>query len=134
MKKSKCITAYCRNDTTTKLCSKCQKRIYRAKYPEKAAYQNLRSSAKRRGKAFDLTYEEFLRFAIKTDYVTRKGKTRHSLSIDRIRNEEGYHKDNIRVLPLGQNSSKHILSDYEWQTKTMKYREFKLPDMSDVPF
>lgn len=50
-----------------------------------------------------------------------KGKTKESYSIDRKKNHLGYTEDNIRVLPLGENSKKsNKVLVYDWQTKTAK--------------
>jgi hypothetical protein len=88
------------------LCGCCKTRRYRAKNPIHAAYQNLRHNAKRRGHAFALSFADFQRFCIATDYIVRKGKTVESYSIDRIDNNKGYELDNIQVLTLSENSQK----------------------------
>lgn len=94
-------------------------RKWRAEHPIEYAYQTTKDNAKRRGKYFDLTLEQFKKFCRKNDYIGKKGKTRESLSIDCIENEEGYTAKNIRALPLGENSSKgtKVLS-YDWRTRT----------------
>ena len=132
--KRKCTTPYCRNKTTEKYCHRCKKRIDRERYPERAAYQHLKDNAKRRGKEFDLTFEQFKQFAIETEYITKKGKKKHSLSIDRRDNDKGYTIDNIQVLTLSQNSRKKIYFDYDWESKTGRYQEIKPSDNSDCPF
>jgi hypothetical protein len=77
----------------------------------RASYNTLRYNAKRRGKAFDLTFEQFKEFCRKTNYINKKGKTASSYSIDRIRPAEGYTVDNIQVLTLAANSLKKY-TDY----------------------
>lgn len=72
----------------------------------KYCYNNLKSNAAKRGKELTLTFSEFVQFCTETNYIQGKGKTRTSFSIDRKENEKGYTKDNIRVLPLGENASK----------------------------
>lgn len=72
----------------------------------RAAYCNLRTNAKRRGKEFDLTFEQFSQFCIESDYIRGKGKKSTSYSIDRINNDGGYTIDNIAVMELGHNSRK----------------------------
>jgi len=73
----------------------------------KYAYYNLRSNAKHRGKEFDLTFEQFKKFAIETDYFVGKGKKKDSYSIDRIDNNKGYTLDNIQIMTLSENSKKY---------------------------
>ena len=82
------------------ICSSCNSRNYRRKNPMQAAYQNLKSNAKRRGHDFTLTFKQFEDFATATDYIIKKGKSIDSFSIDRIDNDKGYSIDNIRVLTL----------------------------------
>ncbi len=54
-------------------CSTCLSRIYRHNNRVKYAYDTLRSNAKRRGHGFELTLEQFEKFAIATDYIINKG-------------------------------------------------------------
>ena len=82
-------------------------RRYRAKNPVKYAYDTLKHNAKRRGKYFDLSFEDFQKFCYEFDYIQGKGKTKKSYSIDRIDNDKGYTIDNIRILTLEENSRKH---------------------------
>jgi hypothetical protein len=90
-----------------KECHSCITARHRALHPCRAAYDNLKSNAKRRGHGFDLTYQEFENFAIATDYIANKGRTVNSYSIDRIDNTKGYSVDNIGVLTVSENSKKH---------------------------
>jgi len=83
----------------------------------KNAYWNLKSNAKRRGKVFELTFQEFEQFCYETDYLQGRGKKKTSYSIDRIDNSKGYTLDNIRVMTLSGNAkkgNKHL--NYDWQT------------------
>lgn len=107
----------------------------------KYAYNNLKSNAKSRGKDFDLTFEEFSKFAIETDYIGKKGKTSTSYSIDRIKNELGYTLSNIRVLPLGENSRKGVKTlnaYYDFENNEMYARVMTIHQTvttsSDCPF
>jgi len=81
---------------------------WRKKYPLKAAYQTLKYNAKRRGKEFDLTFEQFKEFAIKTKYEKKRGVYADSYHIDRIDETKGYTIDNIQVLTNVQNLRKYI--------------------------
>jgi hypothetical protein len=104
----KCITPYCRNEARKgrKICSKCWMRIYKERYPEAYFFNLLRCNAKRRGKEFTLTIEQFKDFCNKTGYLEDKGKNGNSMSIDRIDSEKGYTIDNIRILTLSNNTAK----------------------------
>lgn len=106
----KCETKYCKNKSLKgrKVCGKCKNRKYRKKNPERAAYQSLKNNAKRRGKEFDLTFEEFLKFVHKTEYMLGKGRSKTSLHIDRIDEEKGYVKGNIQVLTNTENVRKYL--------------------------
>jgi hypothetical protein len=112
---SKCETKYCRNTTDRKYCSTCRSQQSRQRNPIRYAYNNLKANAKRRGKEFTLTLSEFTYFCIQYDYIQGKGKTKTSFSIDRMENDKGYTKDNIRILTLSDNSkkgSKTLYYDY----------------------
>lgn len=81
-----------------------------------ATYHITKSNATRRGKPFTLTPEQFAEFCYKTDYIAGKGRTKTSLSIDRMINELGYVAGNIAPLPLGLNSKKKTKSlIYDWR-------------------
>lgn len=77
-------------------------------------YKVLRSNAKRRGHAFTLTFEQYEKFAIETGYAELKGKTKHSLSIDRRDPSRGYHADNIRAVSLSLNSRLQWANIPQW--------------------
>jgi hypothetical protein len=101
----------------------------------KAAFQNLRTNAKRRGKLFAITFEEFAIFCQRTQYLTNKGKRKDSFSIDRKQNHLGYTLDNIQVLTLSQNTIKKIVIDYEWETRTVYHHKVtEVPSMEYAPF
>lgn len=104
----KCGTPYCRNEKAPgrKICHKCRARRQAISNPVGYAYNNLKQNAKRRGKYFDLTLEEFTEFCRSTDYIDKKGKSRKSYSIDRIDNSKGYTISNIQILTLSENSKK----------------------------
>ena len=100
----RCIVAHCRRSThqATDMCSMHKMRVWRAKNPERAAWQHLRSSAKKRGIAFTLTFEEFVAFCKATGYVESKG----GLHVDRVDCLRGYEAGNIRALPCYENLRK----------------------------
>ena len=132
----KCQTPYCRNTAIKdrKLCGSCRKRIYRKKYPIKATYQDLRNNAKRRGKEFTLTFEEFKTFCVKTEYIINKGRTKEGFTIDRIDQNEGYHIWNIQVLSNTKNVKKFIEYKYNNGQMEFNFREESKPNSDYVPF
>lgn len=118
---NRCQTTFCRQLTKHTHCWKCKKRVYRNKYPVRAAYQNLKSNARRRGKPFDISLAEFELFCYHTRLLTGRGRSKDSYTIDRIRNQEGYTLGNIQVLTRSKNSSKGKnppieYLDYDWET------------------
>lgn len=117
----KCPGKYCRNKTKNGLkCNTCKSREKRARHPIRYAYDVLKMNAKRRGIPFKITFEWFKKFAIETDYVAGKGRTKKSYSVDRIRNELGYVPGNMRVLTVSDNSMKatrKTILCYDWETK-----------------
>lgn len=58
-------------------------------------------------KEFKLTFEEFKKFAIETNYIQGKGKNKTSYHIDRIDETKGYTIDNIQVLTNSENVKKY---------------------------
>lgn len=90
------------------LCNTCKSKRYREKNPLRYAYNTLRSNSKRRGISFSLTFEEFKEFATETKYILGKGKSRDSLTIDRIDDSKGYEIENIQVLTNSENVRKML--------------------------
>ena len=94
-------------------------KAWKRAHPLEYAYQTTKDNAKRRGKEFTLTLEQFKRFCRKTNYITGKGRTKTSYSIDRIENHKGYTINNIQILPLSENSKKGCkVLEYDWRTRT----------------
>ena len=120
---SKCSTKLCRRRKAKgrTICHTCIHEKQKITNPFGYWYQVLKANAKRRGKVFTLTLEQFKKFAIDTDYLCGKGKSKHSLSIDREDNDKGYTEDNIRILTLSENSKKKDkivkVLHYDWETK-----------------
>ena len=107
----KCATPFCRNNKAKDrtVCNTCASKKYRNANDinkMRVAYKNLKANSKRRGKYFDLTFEQFREFCYKTDYIRGAGKKSESYSIDRIENEKGYTIDNIVCIQKGENSRK----------------------------
>lgn len=81
-------------------------RQYRQAHPIRAAYLNLKHNARRRGKEFLLSWEEFTEFCrpITLHYGAKRHK--ETFSIDRIDPRKGYSADNIQLLTLRENTLK----------------------------
>ena len=94
------------------ICYTCKHKRWRKKHPYEYVYNNLKIHAKSRNKEFSLTLEEFKEFAIKCDYINKKGIYKNSYHIDRIRENEGYHKNNIQLLTNIENVKKYIEFKY----------------------
>lgn len=110
------------------LCSKHYQQKWRSENLLKYSFNNLKTNAKRRGKYFDLTFEQFSEFATSTDYIGKKGKRSESMSIDRIKNEIGYTYSNIRSIPLGENSrkgTKILVAGYNYDENKMEAKVVK---------
>jgi hypothetical protein len=102
-----CIIPTCnKKPSRGNYCHACAKRRYRDANPLRSAYTQLRHNAKRRGKVFTLTFEQFKEFAIKTEYAFRKGRTGSSYHIDRIDEHGPYSIENIQVLTNSENVRK----------------------------
>lgn len=121
----RCVTKRCRGVVASKRChtNKCPRcvwRIYVEKNPLGAAFKTLRNHAKERKKDFTLTLDQFRRFAVKTDYLARKGKTSLSLQIDRVDETKGYHLWNVRAITLRENTRRHFVPYFrEYMERTM---------------
>ena len=85
-------------------CGRCANRQWKAKHPLRYSFSSLRVRARQRGHAFELTFDDYVTFAKATGYDQLKGKTKTSLSIDRIDPAKGYRRDNIRAVTLSENS------------------------------
>lgn len=122
-RKTKCATKFCRlNSHGRQFCSTCRSKKSRAKDPIRAAYNNKKSDAKRRGITFTITLAYFRRFCYKYKFIKNMGRTSHSYSVDRIKNHLGYIPGNIQVLTISQNASKGTrVMSYDWYRKTAKY-------------
>lgn len=107
-KKNLCISAYCRNtpEKGRKICSKCRKRLYKERHPERYTFTYVKNNARRRGKRWELTMEQFIDFLNETGYLFGKGRKADKLSIDRIDHRKGYSADNIQVLTVSANAIK----------------------------
>lgn len=103
-----CKAYRCSNKQTPKdrFCGKHRHRYNKENNPVSYKYNLLRSNARRRGKGFDLSLEEFEKFCADSGYLEDTGKTKSSASIDRIDPSRGYSIDNIQVITLSENTRK----------------------------
>ncbi len=93
-------------------CNGCRSLNYRTKFPERKAFYDLRSSAKKRNLEFTLTLSEFIDLVIPTGYMEKRGRFYDSLTIDRKKNKLGYTRENVRVISKSINSAKGAKEDY----------------------
>lgn len=119
-KKGLCIERFCgksrpKNGKKFKglRCSCCARKKWAEENPGKYILANLRGNARRRGKEFTLTWEQFEAFLKRENYLRRKrGRTKTSVSVDRPKNEFGYHEWNIGTLTIRDNAWKRQYVDY----------------------
>ena len=133
----RCNTPRCKNDHAPgrRFCHTCRSRKKRAKDPVRYSYDTLKANAKRRNKAFELTFAQFKRFCRKTNYIAGKGRSKDSYTIDRKKNHIGYVLSNIRVITKSENSSKGTKKlEYDWRTRTATVVEHEKQVYADGPF
>ncbi len=98
-------------------------------------YDDLKTNAKRRGKIFKLTFEQFKEFAIKVNLLHKRGRTSESYTIDRRDNKKGYTIDNIQMLTRGENTRKGDRKiGYDYITKHGYIIEITEADITNDPF
>ena len=104
-----CCAYSCSNKPIKKLGGLCHKHYYRKRRiidPVYCRYNQFKSNAKIRQKDFSITLVQFRRFCNETGYLIDKGKRGQNATIDRIKNEFGYHIWNIQILTNKSNASK----------------------------
>lgn len=133
-RKGICIDKGCRNKAAKQnnSCHAHIKRRYAEKYPVKYAFQTLRNNAKRRGKEFTITLDQFREFCAKTKILLGRGIQKDSLHIDRIDESGGYSIDNIQVLTNSENVKK--IRHYDYLTKTGYTSLIKNENIDNCPF
>jgi hypothetical protein len=127
---------YCGQGSKTKTCFKCASRRYRKKNPLRASYVTLKYNAKRRGKSFGLTFEQYKAFAVKAKLMTSSGRDAESYAIDRIDSNKGYTIDNLQILTNKQNGEKAYLERIYKYIEGTGLRLYTRPNdlMEDCPF
>lgn len=96
------------------------------------AYLTNKANAKRRGKGWELTFEEFEQFAYEYDYLGKKGITRKGYGIDRIDEDGPYKIGNIQLLKNPDNIRKYKV--YDWQQRTATTMTVHSDNNPDNPF
>lgn len=121
-----------------RVCNTCRHKAEKERDPVRYTYGVWRRNARRRGKEFTVTLEEFRKFCVESNYMNGKGIGRTSLHIDREDETKGYTKDNIRALPNIDNVKKYIkwksqdeFGNNEFETVTVSNLE---SDKGDSPF
>jgi len=110
-KPGKCKVRFCRKQprnisthlTSHQLCGHHHKMLWRFNNHLHAAFDSLRSSARKRRKPFTLTLEEFKMLVAPTRYLDDRGRERHCLHIDRIDVALGYVFANLQVITCSEN-------------------------------
>jgi hypothetical protein len=88
----------------------------------RAAFRSLKDHAKARGIPFRLSFVTFRKFALRSDYLNRKGNGAKCLTVDRIRNDKGYTPSNIQPLTREANSMKRANWDAIRMERGMAWR------------
>lgn len=104
-----CCACRCKNKPVEKLGGLCPKHYWQKRRkidPVYCRYNQFKGNAKKRGKDFTITLEEFRKFCQRTGYLIVKGRRGQNATIDRRCNAHGYHIWNIQILTLSQNASK----------------------------
>lgn len=132
-KKGLCVSRRCikPHGKNRNYCHSCLKSRYAKNNPIKYAFQVLRQNARRRGKYFDLTLEQFKEFCMKTKILLGRGIYKDSYHIDRIEEHKGYTKGNLQKLTNTENVKK--FRHYDWMTK-QGYTTTSKPSVTDAPF
>jgi len=134
---AKCITNKCRKKAQHgRYCYRCSKKRYIENNPVKYAYQTLKGNAKRRGKEFDLTFEQFEKFVSTTKYMSGRGIYKDSLHIDRKDETKGYTIDNLQILTNSKNVKKFLRWNHDAKGKPTDFSVSKFVDEpnDDDPF
>lgn len=98
--KKECCAYGCKNTPNERkkgLCHKHYHRYRKIQDPVYDRYFNFRGNALKRCKDFTITLEEFREFCQRTGYIIKKGMRGKNCTIDRIKNNFGYHIWNIQI-------------------------------------
>ena len=103
-----CCAYACTNEPVKKLAGLCHKHYRRKRReidPVYCRYNNFKSNATKRKKIFTITLEQFRKFCKENNYIVEKGRRGQNATIDRIKNNYGYHIWNIQILTNKQHAS-----------------------------
>ncbi len=114
-----CKTKFCKRKRRkhSSFCYTCNSRKYRLKNPLRYSYQAFKDNAKRRGKEFLVTYDEYVEFGQKHGLFRPDGTRYTTKTIDRIDCDKGYHIANMQVLSLIENSKKRYVEYFRRQNE-----------------
>ncbi len=91
-------------------CNTCSSRLFRLSHDAHYAFYNLKTSARKRGIGFHLTFAEFMAFCATNTYLSDRGTDSSSATIDRIKSSLPYQAGNLRILTHADNSA-HIYDE-----------------------
>ncbi len=119
-----CFTKKCRKTPAPKhnYCYACINKRFREKNPERNAFNVQRNNAKRRGHKFTVSFEYWLKFIQKTNYMAGRGITKTSLHVDKIIDSKGYVPGNLQVLTNTANVRKYLGYDYDENGKPYNFK------------
>ena len=126
-KRGLCVSPCCRKRLAkgNNYCHKHIQQKYRENNPIRYSYNTLKQNSKRRGKIFDLTFDDFITFLKNfPEYISGKGRTASSLHIDRIDVSNGYTLDNLQLLTNTENVRKQHYHDYSDNPEDENYCPF----------
>lgn len=131
-----CMVAHCFNalrDGNRALCQKHYMQLWRARNPARAAYANLRDSARKRRLPFELSFDDFALVVGDTPYMEEKGTRVGCFHIDRIDPCLGYTVGNLRVIPLSENIAKGNKErrNYEYRRELLMRKGYSLEPYCD---
>ena len=109
-----CCAYGCTNEPIQKKGGLCHKHFWRKRRksdPVGVRFTQFKQKAKQRGIDFNLTLQEFRDFCQETGYCVKKGLRGFAATIDRINNNQGYHKGNIHLMSLRANVKKFHQTD-----------------------
>jgi len=99
----------------------------------RSAYNNLRQNAKRRGKEFQISFEEFESFCVKSNYIAGKGRSAESFHVDREKEHLGYTIDNLQVLTNSENIRKYLRYQHDQKGKPINFHVVKNQPVKEDP-
>lgn len=90
-------------------CSRHRRLMFKANHAHAYSWGNLKRHAKARGIKFTLTVEDYKELTKSLDLTKLVSHTTVSISVDRTENSLGYHRWNVSLMSLRQNSRKQYV-------------------------